>query len=179
VINLCNLLQYIPHNSQLGMELLSVLDHFVAKNLHSSSFIKNKRIDREVYMKICKSKPVLTNEIRACFLGITERKIEEQKDQRYALPADEDDIPDEDELLRMRLRKQKPKPPKLPYHSVVAPIQTTDGKEPVSKDFLFHNVEGFVFDDISSGQRGFERNIDRLCNRLIQYFSEEYPKQRD
>ena len=77
------------------------------------------------------------------------------------------------------MRKQKPKPPKLPYHSIVAPIKTTDGKEEVTKDFLFHDVEGFVFDDISSGQRGFERNIDRLCNRLIQYFSDEYPKQRD
>lgn len=80
MINLCNLLQYIPHNSQLGLELLSILDHFVAKNLHASSLFKKTRIDREVYMKICKSKPVLTNEIRACFLGITERKIEDQHD---------------------------------------------------------------------------------------------------
>lgn len=30
--------------------------------------------------------------------------------------------------------------------------------------------------DVSAGQRGFNRNIDRLCNQLIAYYRKNYPK---
>lgn len=49
----------------------------------------------------------------------------------------------------------------------------------ISKDkkYLFADID--VIDDVSFGQRGFNRNIDRLGNQLISYYKKNYPQQAD
>ncbi len=42
---------------------------------------------------------------------------------------------------------------------------------------MFNDID--VIDDISMGQRGFNRNIDRLCNQLIQFYKKNYPQFAD
>jgi hypothetical protein len=57
-------------------------------------------------MKIV-TKSCLTAEIRACFLGVTARKIEDSTEKHFELPADSEDQ-DEEELLKPKhKRKQK------------------------------------------------------------------------
>lgn len=40
---------------------------------------------------------------------------------------------------------------------------------------LFEDID--VIDDTSFGQRGFNRNIDRLSNQLIAFYKTRYPEQ--
>ena len=36
------------------------------------------------------------------------------------------------------------------------------------RSFLFENID--YYDDVLPGQRGFGRNLDRLCNQLVKYY---------
>jgi hypothetical protein len=47
------------------------------------------------------------------------------------------------------------------------------------KTFLLKNVEQFVYDDLSAGQRGFNRNVERHVQTIIEHFKETYPKRSE
>ena len=106
VINLCHLLQNIPHNTRLGLELYNILQYFYKKSLLKKPTQPQVTIDRDTYMKVCASKPSLTEEIRAFFCGVTCRKIETHTKKStsatsaagampvsYKLPGDSDEDP--------------------------------------------------------------------------------------
>lgn len=54
------------------------------------------------------------------------------------------------------------------YVSIVAPIEELGFDKSANKKFLFENIQ--LKDDISAGLRGFDKNIDRLSNQLIQFY---------
>lgn len=61
------------------------------------------------------------------------------------------------------------------YQSVFRPIEDeTFVDRSLSKKYLFNDID--VIDDVSHGQRGFNRNIDRLGNQLISYYKRYYPQ---
>lgn len=62
------------------------------------------------------------------------------------------------------------------YYSIVKPVASDSDLQDRSAAFqyLFENVD--LTPDISNGQRGFNRNIDRLCNQLIQFYRQKYPQ---
>ena len=53
------------------------------------------------------------------------------------------------------------------------------GLEALCEDLNDSPITPYVeyFEDTCHGQRGFERNEDRLCNALIQHYKEERPDQ--
>lgn len=66
----------------------------------------------------------------------------------------------------------------LVYESVFKPIEDPVQLEEISQHkYLFQEME--IFDDISKGQRGFNRNIARLGNQLIQFYKKNYPREAE
>ena len=45
------------------------------------------------------------------------------------------------------------------------------------KPELFQKID--YYDDVCPGQRGFGRNIDRLCNKLIKFYHKKFAAQAD
>ena len=45
------------------------------------------------------------------------------------------------------------------------------------RSFLYENID--YYDDVLPGQRGFGRNVDRLCNQLINYYHSKFKQQAD
>ena len=130
----------------------------------------------------------LTNEMRTCFLGIPQVKKIPRHDldldpqiELYFPPCQESDQEEED-AFQPRKKKQTNQFSSLigsgntfTYISAFKPSddpkELSDAKE---RNYLFQDLE--VFDDISKGQRGYNRNIDRLSNQLIQYYKKNYPR---
>ena len=88
------------------------------------------------------------------------------------------DSEEEDYFIDTRKKQQKttqqsqPKQLKV-YQSALAEtdeiIDNSKGKE-----YLFEGFE--LVEDVTIGQRGFNRNVDRLANILIGHYQQRYPK---
>ena len=108
----------------------------------------------------------LTNEIRSRFLGLQNKT----NGEAGIIHFDSED-PDEEEVQKNKKRfhsKLNTGPQKVSapeYVSILQPINEPDYDKSVSKQYLFQNID--LLDDTSKGERGFNRNIERLGNQLI------------
>lgn len=46
-----------------------------------------------------------------------------------------------------------------------------------NRDYLYENID--YYDDVMPGQRGFGKNMDRLCNQLINFYHQKFKLQAD
>lgn len=117
----------------------------------------------------------LTNEIRSRFLGLQNKT----NGEAGVIHFDSED-PDEEEVQKNKKRfhskfntgPQKVSAPE--YVSILQPINEPDYDKSVSKQYLFQNID--LLDDTSKGERGFNRNIERLGNQLILFYKTSYPR---
>ncbi len=63
------------------------------------------------------------------------------------------------------------------YVSILAGLDEPEYRRYEAKQYLFENID--LVQDSSKGQRGFNRNIDRLGNQLIHYYKQLYPRDYD
>ncbi len=60
------------------------------------------------------------------------------------------------------------------YESVFKPILDPDFVDiSLGKKYAFNDFE--VIDEVSMGQRGFNKNLDRLTNQLIAFYKKKFP----
>ena len=117
----------------------------------------------------------LTNEIRSRFLGLQNKT----NGEAGVIHFDSED-PDEEEVQKNKKRfhskfntgPQKVSAPE--YVSILQPINEPGYDKSVSKQYLFQNID--LLDDTSKGERGFNRNIERLGNQLILFYKTSFPR---
>ena len=165
VLNLLQMFQNVPSSSRLGQELFKVIEFFLEKNLHSRS-INQVQITMVVYLKLCNQKPCLNQEIRAYFLGIGHRGPvlleSEEEDEDILKPKPKRvgtkvDSPNHTQKIESPTSPS----PRFKYKSCFLPnCNVEDRSLPVQ--YMFQNID--MVEDMGMGQRGFDRNIDRLGN---------------
>ena len=85
--------------------------------------------------------------------------------------------------IRRKFWGIKDKKDPLEPHSICAPMNDEQydhffgSKKITVKPELFKDID--YYDDVCPGQRGFGRNIDRLCNQLISFYHEKFAAQAD
>ena len=180
-MNLLHLYKNIPTNTVFGQEIFTVIEYFVDREVKKKSILKKVTIDLEMYLKIFNQKMSLTTEIRTCFLGYPMKNKCPGGGFEFITPIfpwfqDSDDEDFGEQPYARKLAKKKA-PPQPVYFSIFKPI-TDDPKfvdRSAQMSHLFAEID--VIDDTSFGQRGFNRNIERLCNQLIQFYKTKYPEQ--
>ena len=85
-------------------------------------------------------------------------------------PAIDSDNEDEDPKKKQLLRYRQTTQPLEYYESILKPtcVQQKDFKH------ILKNIE--LTDEVSFGQRAFNKNIERLSNQLIAYYKKSHPK---
>ena len=104
--------------------------------------------------------------MRSRFLGLQNKT----NGEAGVIHFDSED-PDEEEVQKNKKRfhskintgPQKVSAPE--YISILQPINDPEQDKSLSKFYLFQNID--ALDDTSKGERGFNRNIQRLGNQLI------------
>lgn len=83
--------------------------------------------------------------------------------------------------IRHKFCGVKEKTDPIEPHSICAVLNDAqyahyyEAKKLQDRDELFHEID--YYDDVCPGQRGFGRNLDRLCNQLIEFYIEKFPSQ--
>jgi hypothetical protein len=134
--------------SRIGQEVLANISYYLEKNITPMNNINKTEINTERFLKIIDNRSCLREEIRKHILNVqlidaTERDLAEFMPKSILEPMSKE------QLVK-----------------VVSYYNPDD-----SKTSMFDNIA--LIEDVSYGQRGYDKNIYRLSKKLIDEFKNE------
>lgn len=168
IINLAYLQKGIPAKSTFGQELQKVIAYYLTNNLFNKSARHRFDINLEVYLKAVRNRICLVQEIRKFLLGVNGSLKEMTASNTLNAVVDSDAEEEEEGYQKKGKKKANPNQAALDLKQVDSAFKViTDPEKLVGfKDFshLFDGLDKDIVEDVSCGQRGFDRNIDRLTH---------------